>query len=126
MGGDFILAQEKGAVAIFTACVAFPDNFIGWLRHVELPPRPAPNNIRSREAFIIARIPAWFELLEARHAGCGSCPAYARLVIRSQLVAAEVELGHGREMREGATEVGCAGGLQVCVVETEAGHESND
>ena len=47
MGGDFVLAQEVGnkggAVAAITA---FPDDFIGRLRQVELPPRPAPNNRR--------------------------------------------------------------------------------
>ena len=117
MGGDFVLAQQVGHNGGIVAAAAFPDDFIGRLRQVELPPRPAPNNRRSREA-----IASKAQSLQARHASCSSCPAYARPVIRSQLVVAEVELGHCREMREGATEVGCTGGLQVCVPEVEVGH----
>ena len=62
MGGDFVLAQEVGhnggAVAMTKACDTFPDDFIGRLRQVELPPRPAPNNRRSREGIPRGRIVA--------------------------------------------------------------------
>ena len=75
----------------------------GRLWQVQLPPRLAYNNVGSSEAIV-----AYFELLQARHAGCSSCTAYARPVIRTQLVATEVKLGHGREMREEAAEVRCA------------------
>ncbi len=82
---------------------AFPEDFDGRLRQVQLPPRVATINLVSSEAIV-----AETELLQARHAGCSSCTAYARTVIRSQLVAKEAEVCHGREMREGAAEVRCA------------------
>ena len=79
------------------------DDFIWRMRKIHLPPRLASNNIGSREA-----VPAQLKRLQPRHASCSSRTAYARPVIRNQLVVAEVEVGQGREVREGAAHVACA------------------
>ena len=48
MGGDFVLAQEVGHKGGIVAHIAFPHDFGGRLRQVELLPRTATNNRRSR------------------------------------------------------------------------------
>ena len=62
MGGDFVLAQKVGHkggdIQTSYKSTAFPDDFIWRLRQVELPPRPAPNNRRSREGILRGRIAA--------------------------------------------------------------------
>ncbi len=93
----------------------FPHNFIGRLRQAQLLPRPAGNNVGSRK--IVA---SQVEHRQARHAGCSSCSAYARTIVRSKFVATEAEFGQAREMNEDTAEVGRARGLKVCVAEVEA------
>ena len=87
------------------------------LRQVEQVPRPAFYNIGRRRKAIASEV----ERHQARHAGC-SCMAYARPVIRSQTVESEVKHGHGREVREGAAQVGCARRPKACVAEAEVRH----
>ncbi len=50
MAGDFVLAQKVGHKGERVEITTFPEDFARRLRQVELPPRLAPNNIRSREA----------------------------------------------------------------------------
>ena len=121
MGGNFVLAQEVGhkGGAVATTIIGFdtfPDDFNGRLRQIELLPSLASNNRRSREV-----VEAKVELLQARHASCSSCPAYARPVIRSKIVEAEVELGHCREMRQGAAKVRSSRRMKLGVAKVEAG-----
>ena len=54
VAGDFVVAQkvghEGGSVEAKNTDATFPDDFVGRLRQVQLPPRPASNNIGTSEA----------------------------------------------------------------------------
>jgi hypothetical protein len=56
VAGNFVLAQkvgnEGGAVEMKNT-LAFPDDFVGRLRQVQLPPRLAFNNLGRSEAVVV-------------------------------------------------------------------------
>ena len=53
VAGDFVVAQKVGYEGETKTTIAVPDDFIGRLRQVQLPPRPASNNIGTSEAIVV-------------------------------------------------------------------------